>query len=253
MTTNATAAPIAAPRSKWRESLDYFLWFYTPFKSMSASDIYELVSTNAYSGNNGRAAILNAAVDHDVLVEGAGGILVPLGQDWNLLDLAVAVGAHREVQFVVVARAGLAPGSYRVQVDTPAGYFSSPANQGGHDESDSDAVAGLTPLVTYTSGQTDTSLDAGFYRLASLGDRVWNDGNGNGIQDHGEPGLPGITVDLLDSHGEVVATTTTDGDPPSATAIAATSAPPPDRPRACPIARQKPPGVGRPACASRAR
>lgn len=39
-----------ARRSKWREALDYFLWFYTPFKPMSASDIYELVSTNAYSG-----------------------------------------------------------------------------------------------------------------------------------------------------------------------------------------------------------
>jgi cyclopropane fatty-acyl-phospholipid synthase-like methyltransferase len=37
------------PRSKLREALDYLLWFYTPFKPMSASDIYELVSTNAYS------------------------------------------------------------------------------------------------------------------------------------------------------------------------------------------------------------
>ena len=40
----------AAPRGKLREALDYLLWFYTPFKRMSASDIYELVSTNAYSG-----------------------------------------------------------------------------------------------------------------------------------------------------------------------------------------------------------
>ncbi|MBN8898406.1 MAG: methyltransferase domain-containing protein, partial [Rhodospirillales bacterium] len=39
-----------APRGKLREALDYLLWFYTPFKRMSASDIYELVSTNAYSG-----------------------------------------------------------------------------------------------------------------------------------------------------------------------------------------------------------
>ena len=45
MTSSNTAV-----RSKWREALDYFLWFYTPFKPMSASDIYELVSTNAYSG-----------------------------------------------------------------------------------------------------------------------------------------------------------------------------------------------------------
>lgn len=38
------------PRGKLREALDYLLWFYTPFKAMSASDIYDLVSTNAYSG-----------------------------------------------------------------------------------------------------------------------------------------------------------------------------------------------------------
>jgi cyclopropane fatty-acyl-phospholipid synthase-like methyltransferase len=37
------------PRGKLREALDYLLWFYTPFKPMSASDIYDLVSTNAYS------------------------------------------------------------------------------------------------------------------------------------------------------------------------------------------------------------
>jgi cyclopropane fatty-acyl-phospholipid synthase-like methyltransferase len=38
------------PRSRLREALDYLLWFYTPFKRMSASDIYELVSTHAFSG-----------------------------------------------------------------------------------------------------------------------------------------------------------------------------------------------------------
>lgn len=40
----------AAPtRSKLRETWDYFRWFYTPFGKMSAKDIYELVSTNAFS------------------------------------------------------------------------------------------------------------------------------------------------------------------------------------------------------------
>ncbi len=47
MTTEAIRI---TPRGKLREALDYLLWFYTPFKTMSASDIYELVSTNAYSG-----------------------------------------------------------------------------------------------------------------------------------------------------------------------------------------------------------
>lgn len=58
-----------------------------------------------------RDRILEAARDPattPVIVEGAGGILVPLGEDWNLLDLAAAVQvAGAEVSFVVVARAGL--------------------------------------------------------------------------------------------------------------------------------------------------
>jgi ubiquinone/menaquinone biosynthesis C-methylase UbiE len=33
----------------WREALAYFAWLYTPFKRMSARDIYELVATNSYS------------------------------------------------------------------------------------------------------------------------------------------------------------------------------------------------------------
>lgn len=42
----------AAPaRSKLRETWDYFRWFYTPFGKMSARDIYELVSTRAFSRN----------------------------------------------------------------------------------------------------------------------------------------------------------------------------------------------------------
>jgi dethiobiotin synthetase len=55
-----------------------------------------------------RDAVLAAAEQHDVVVEGAGGILVGLGHQWNLLDLAQSV-AHAGVPtgFVVVVRAGL--------------------------------------------------------------------------------------------------------------------------------------------------
>ncbi|MFJ5926889.1 SdrD B-like domain-containing protein [Kitasatospora sp. NPDC092948] len=43
-----------------------------------------------------------------------------------------------------------------------------------------------------------------------IGNRVWFDGDHNGVQDAGEPGLPGVTVHLLDPQGNRVATTTTD-------------------------------------------
>ncbi len=55
-----------------------------------------------------RDLILDAARSNDVLVEGAGGVLVPLGESWDLLDLAAAVvHAGTPVGFLVVARAGL--------------------------------------------------------------------------------------------------------------------------------------------------
>lgn len=55
-----------------------------------------------------RDLVLEAAASHDVLVEGAGGVLVSLGDSWNLLDLAATVvHAGTPVGFLVVARAGL--------------------------------------------------------------------------------------------------------------------------------------------------
>ena len=35
--------------AKLRETWSYFKWFYTPFSHMTAKDIYELISTNAFS------------------------------------------------------------------------------------------------------------------------------------------------------------------------------------------------------------
>ena len=44
-----------------------------------------------------------------------------------------------------------------------------------------------------------------------VGDRVWADTNDNGVQDVGEYGLAGVTVELRAANGTLVATTTTDG------------------------------------------
>lgn len=56
-----------------------------------------------------RDLVLAEAATHDVvLVEGAGGVTVNLGHAWNLLDLAeIVAAAGHQVEFVVVARAGL--------------------------------------------------------------------------------------------------------------------------------------------------
>jgi hypothetical protein len=45
---------------------------------------------------------------------------------------------------------------------------------------------------------------------AGIGDFVWSDNNHNGIQDAGEPGVPGVTVELLNSNGVPVSDIVTD-------------------------------------------
>ena len=52
---------------------------------------------------------------------------------------------------------------------------------------------------------------SGFLARASLGDFVWNDINANGIQDAGEPGINGVTVELFNGSGTSQGTTTTAG------------------------------------------
>jgi hypothetical protein len=57
----------------------------------------------------------------------------------------------------------------------------------GSNALDSDvSAAGVSHTFTLTSGQVDKSVDAGVLAAATIGDRVWIDKNGNGVQDDGE-------------------------------------------------------------------
>ena len=105
---------------------------------------------------------------------------------------------------------GLVPGVYSVKFDLPAGAAFTSQGQGGDVNLDSDAGAnGNTATFTLYSGDDRKDVDAGLVGLQSLGDRVWLDANGNGIQDNGEPGLVGIGVTLLDTAGNVLGTQST--------------------------------------------
>lgn len=61
-------------------------------------------------------------------------------------------------------------------------------------------------VLTYDFGYAPQVLKA------RLGDRVWQDANGNGQQDSGETGVPGVSVRLLNGSGSIVVATTTDAD-----------------------------------------
>ncbi len=103
------------------------------------------------------------------------------------------------------------PGAYYVQVDALPGYVFSPSNQGGDAALDSDAdAAGIMPVTVLYPGESDLTWDAGLYATGSIGDTIFYDWNGNGMQDPGEGGLPGVTVELYNSANELIASVNTD-------------------------------------------
>jgi len=106
----------------------------------------------------------------------------------------------------------LQPGTYVVNFGQPAGFTPTLINQGADDlDSDASTTTGDAAPVTLVSGEVNNTIDAGFYRLAALGDFVWLDEDGDGQQDGAEPGVSGVTVNLLDGNGNFITSTTTDG------------------------------------------
>ncbi len=108
----------------------------------------------------------------------------------------------------------MAPGSYYIQVTLPSNYNFTLQTQGTDQTKDSnvDPATGKTACKALSAGQTDLTWDAGMYfNKGSIGDKVWNDINENGIQDAGEAGITGVTVKLYDcTSNNLLATTATD-------------------------------------------
>ena len=106
--------------------------------------------------------------------------------------------------------AGLAPGSYTVWEQQPAGYFQGGqrAGSGGGDASLEDTIS----AIAVRSGQDLTDYDFCEVPPSSLTGRVHVDPNQNCLFDAGELPLAGVVIRLLDSSGQVLAETTTDAD-----------------------------------------
>ncbi|HVV10869.1 SdrD B-like domain-containing protein [Amycolatopsis sp.] len=109
---------------------------------------------------------------------------------------------------VVLPTASLSGGKYRVEAQIPASMPDvKPAPRGP-------GIAGLTEFVDVSGGKpAELTMGVGNGTGdVQLGDRVWFDTDGDGVQDGDEPGLPGVRVQLLacDGTGAPLAEKTTD-------------------------------------------
>ena len=98
------------------------------------------------------------------------------------------------------------PGTYTVQIATENFQPGGP-------------LEGLTATTPGGESQTNSvvnsnvlTYDFGYRGTGTIGDRVWFDTNGDGVQDGGEAGINGVKVTLLDGSGTPIATQFTAGD-----------------------------------------
>ena len=128
---------------------------------------------------------------------GLGGVIVVLRDSTGTIVATTTTAADGSYSFN-----GLAPGNYSIEESDPAGHSSTADTDGANDN----AVA-----VTLAPGGDSSGNDFLDTALGSIGNYVWHDDDGNGVQDTEESGIAGVTVELLDGSGAVVQTTTTDG------------------------------------------
>ncbi len=184
----------------------------TDFFTLAASDILTIDA-----GINNSAAATTASIgdrvwndiDQDGIQDadepGIQGVTVGLYQS-NVLIATVFTDAFGNFQFT-----NLAPGSgYEVRVTSPAGYTITTQDVSGNTQNDFDSDingTGSTGQFNLVAGQRK-DVDAGLYNstagLNSIGNFVWNDLDGDGVQDAGEPGVAGVSVIIRTSTGAQV-------------------------------------------------
>ena len=157
------------------------------------------------------------------LTELGGQVWVDLGSQVNALAGANVTLSGEGVEQTMTTGddgrysfAGLLPGQYRISVTVPEGQVVvEPGDvrlgEGGMVSimADCSGLSATSGDITVEMGQDQLSLDIGSVLPGRIGDRVWLDLNGNGLQDDGEEGFPGVTIELVRG-GEVVASTVSD-------------------------------------------
>ncbi|MGC4005983.1 MAG: SdrD B-like domain-containing protein [Pirellulales bacterium] len=103
----------------------------------------------------------------------------------------------------------LAPGTYSVHEIQPADYFNAGTHVGS---AGGNAVAGSDRITAIVLGSGVVAVNYDFCENipATISGSVWVDSNQNCKYEVGEKLLQGVTIELLDASGKVIATTQTD-------------------------------------------
>ncbi|RKP57116.1 hypothetical protein D7Z26_03800 [Cohnella endophytica] len=157
---------------------------------------------------NGKQDKIDPADPASPLEPGVAGVTVSLLNNLNTVIATTVTDTNGKYLFEK-----LLPGTYKVKFALPAGYMFTAKNAASDTiDSNVNPSTGITDSIILPPGKDDMTIDAGIVKLAALGDYVWMDRNLNGIQNAGEPGVDGVTVELMANDG-VTPATDKDGNP----------------------------------------
>ncbi|MFV0525282.1 MAG: SdrD B-like domain-containing protein [Acidimicrobiales bacterium] len=146
------------------------------------------------SGEIGRTVWLD--LDGDGVLDPSEPGLPGVGVTITYLGPDGVVGGGDDIVYSVVTDAdghfnvdGLPFGQYRVAVDTTT----LPDRVGNSFDRDG-TLDSVVTLWLDAGDPSDLAVDFGYVGAGTIGDTVWADGDGDGVQDQGEPGVGGVAV-----------------------------------------------------------
>ncbi|MDW3193246.1 MAG: BspA family leucine-rich repeat surface protein [Cytophagales bacterium] len=169
------------------------------FRAISGNQLHDLNDAGLWSPGQAQAFVwddLNGDGMQDVGEPGIQNVTVKLLRE-NGTKIREA---RTDVNGLVTLTGVPADQKVRLQVVRPANHDYTLRNQGEDEAKDSDAHRsdGLSHKFRASSGgQVYDLADAGLWSPGTVTSYVWDDQDGNGIQDADEPGVPNVTVKLL--------------------------------------------------------
>ena len=153
---------------------------------------------------------------------GIAGVTVQLYTDTDVDGLPDTPGTPQAVTTTNTAGdfvfAEVIPGNYVIHVATPGNYIPTIQNApaaGDLLDNDRDPQTGLMGPILLVGGIKELSFDAGFTLPATIGNWIWEDMDADGVQESGDVGIAGVTLELYEdanadgvADGPVFATTT---------------------------------------------
>lgn len=166
---------------------------------------FQLKASGTIPENRSNNLKIEGVVWHDLNGDGIRETSEPFMSEFNM-TLKGTTSGGQEIEITAYtglngyyAFTNLEPGNYMVIIENPfndGSFTIRDQDEADFLDSDIDPQTGESEIIVLTENQDIVTIDAGYYHFVNIGDFVWEDKNGNGLQEIGENGIQNIKIRL---------------------------------------------------------